>query len=163
MSEAEQAAWLAGDEAYTAYLTNVAMHESTAFLPHLSLATRQYIQTAGIGLATARAAELCTSAHIAGKNECKIISQALADYVMAPADVKWEEFLATEIAKIGAEQLMLQWFPPQSPEHQAIQHQLQIVYQDVPGGTEVVNQRTFDPKTLLLIAGGVAALVMGAS
>ena len=163
MSDAEAQAWLAGDDAYQAFITtqeeNIALSQTTAFLPHLTAAAENYLLTAGINTATRRAAELCQAAHLLGSNECKILSQVAADYIKSPAEQDWEDFLGEEVARIGASQIMLQWFPPNSPEAASIK-KWQIKYVDMPADQ---TQNKLDPKALLLLAGGAALVLMGAS
>lgn len=167
LTDAEAEAWLAGDEAYRTFMTNqldaYALSQTTSFLPHLTAAAENYLLNAGINTATQHAAELCKSAHILGGNECKILSQVAADYIKSDANEPWEDFLAGEVAKIGAEQIMLQWFPPNSPEHQAIQKQWTIKYVDVPVDQTIIVQQQASKKPLLFLAGGLALMLMGAA
>jgi|GEM_PF-4719766 len=157
ISQAEQQAFLQGPEAYAQYMARQGALTSTSFVSQLSTATQNYMTTAGIDKVTQRAVALCQSGKIVGSRECEILGQIVSDYVKAPSDIKWVDFLANEIVSLGQQELLLQWFPPDSPEAQAIK--IRIKYVDVPGG--IVRVKKFDPKTLLLIAGGVAAVVMG--
>lgn len=167
MSLAEENAWLAGDEAYAAFVEQeaqaAAAASSTSFLTHLSTASQNYLNTVGIDVATQQAIQACQSSDLIGNNECKILGQIASDYVKSPDDMPWEEFLGAEVGRLGVEQLMLQWFPQDSPEHRAIQAQWQIKYVDVPVDQTVVVKKQFDPKTLLLLASGVALAMVGAS
>ena len=167
LSAAEEAAWLAGDEAYQTFLLQQAEHQAlmstTSFLPHLVAAGENYLLNAGINTATQHAAELCQAAHLMGSEECRILSQVAANYIKSDSNQPWEEFMAQEVARIGAEQLMLSWFPQHSPEHQAIQAQWQIKYVDVPYDQTVIVQQQQDKRPLLLLAGGVALMLMGAA
>jgi hypothetical protein len=166
ISAAEQSAWLAGDEAYQAFLSEQGqtflLADSTSFLTHLTAAGENYLLNAGLNTATQHAAQLCQAAHLLGNKECQILSQVAADYYKAPSDISWEEFLAQEVARIGVEELMLEWFPPDSPEAAAIR-KWQIRYVDVPVDQRNIVQTKLDPKVLLLLAGGAAMVLMGAS
>ena len=164
---AEEAAYRAGPEAYANYWAQVAQQEAlaqtTSFLPHLTNATQTYLTSVGIDAVTAEAVELCQENNWVGDRECEILGRIAADYVKAPDSMEWDEFLVKEIAAIGAEELMLQWFPPDTPQYQAIERAWQIKYIDVPVDQTNIVQKRFDPKTLLLIAAGVATVMIGAS
>lgn len=170
MSTAEQNAWLAGDEAYQSFLRNqaqqIALSQTTAFLPHLAAAGEQYLVNAGFTEATRLVANACKDSDIIGDRECEIVSQIASNYVRTQVEgveEPWEDFLAREIARVGAEELMLQWFPPESPEHQAIRRQWEIRYIDVPVDQTVVVQKQWDTKKLLMIVGGLAVAAAGLS
>lgn len=166
---AEQAAWEAGPEAYEAYWLNIAEQEALAsttdFLPHLLKAGENYLVSRGIDEISHEAVELCKEGNWVGSHECEILGQVAADYIKSPDDIAWEDFLAREVAVIGVQELMLQWFPPDSKEAIAIQQrQWEIKYVD--GGVVTQNnviQKKFDPKTLMLLAGGALVLLAGAS
>jgi hypothetical protein len=166
LTEAEQQAWLNGDQAYASFLEReaeqAAVSSSTSFLPHLASASEDYLTRIGIDEVTKQAAVLCQQIGVVGSNECQILSQVAANYVKSPTDQEWPEFLSQEIARIGAEQLMLQWFPESSAEHAAIKKQWELRYVDVPVDQTVVVQKSLDPKTFLLAAGAAAFLIAGA-
>lgn len=165
LSDAEAQAWLNGDEAYAKFLENQAKEAAVAsskdFFVHLTAAGQKYLEQQGIDQLTVQAVQLCQTNDVIGDRECEILGQVARDYVLSDEDTPWEEFLATEIAQIGAEELMLQWFPENSKEHQAIKRRWEIKYVDVPVDQTVV-QRKIDPKTFLLIAGAAAFVIANA-
>lgn len=168
LSAAEQEAWLAGDEAYQAFLQRqaeqIALSQTTAFLPHLSAAAENYLLSQGIGVASQQLANLCDKQGWAGGKECDILAEVAGNYVRNELtnQIPFEEFLATEVARIGVEELMLQWFPPESPEYQAIKRQWQIKYVNVPvPGETVIKQTGLSAGTLLLLAAGAATFLLG--
>lgn len=159
--------FIASDAGYTAALTaqakEAAVQQSTSILTHIAAASEAYITRVGIDAATQEAARLCINSNIVGDNECQILAQVAGNYVSSPQDQAWEDFLASEVARIGAEQLMHQWFPEGSREREAIARQWQIKYVDVPIDSTVIVQKRIDPKTFLLAAGALSLLMIGAS
>lgn len=162
-SAAEENAWLNGKEAYANYVQSEARAGSTSFLSQLSRASEAYLNRVGIDQATQQAVRACQSGHWVGNNECAILGHVASDYLKSPANTSWPEFLGQEIVKVGAEQLMLQWFPPDSPEYRAIQDAWNIRYVTVPVDQTILVQKHLDPKTFLLLAGGIAFALIGAS
>ncbi len=166
-SEAEENAWLNGDEAYANYLSDqaqqAALSQSTNFLDHLSAAGENYLMKRGVDTVTQAAIHECQKGKWVGANECRILGEVAGDYVKAPAGTDWAEFVGQEVARIGAEQIMMQWFPDTSPEWQAIHRQWQIKYIDVPVDQTVVIENKLDPKTLLLGAGAIFLIFAGGS
>lgn len=168
LSAAEEEAWLAGDDAYQAFLQRqaeqVALQQTTEFLPHLSAAAENYLLSQGIGVATQQLSNLCDKQGWAGGKECDILAQVAGNYVRNEMtnNIPFEEFLAQEVARVGAEELMLQWFPPSSPEHQAIKRAWQIkrTTYEVP---QYVVQEGGGIGAFLLLAAGGAMVLMGAS
>lgn len=135
----------------------------TSLLAHLTTATGQVLENQGIDVLTRQASLLCQSQKWAGRNECNILAEVVGDYVKSDSGEEWSDFLASEIAKIGAEELMLQWFPANSPEHAAIKKQWQIKYVDVPVNNQVVQKASINPWTVVLLAAGAASVIMGGS
>jgi len=157
----EGASFVPGNAAYNAGLESSAATATGAFLPHLTNAGAQYLNQVGIDAVTQQAMDLCQSGKWLGSNECRILSQVAGDYIQGGSDKEWDEFLGDEIAKIGASELLHQWFPPDSKEAIAIKRAWSIRYVDAPPVT-VVNKQV-SPMTLLLLAGGAAALIMGSA
>lgn len=167
LSEAEQNAWLNGDDAYAKFLEREAASttaaSSTSFMTHLASASQDYLTRVGIDQVTKQAVQLCNQAGVTGHHECEILAEVAADYIKSPEGQEWSEFLSSEIAKIGAEEIMLQWFPQTSKEYQAIHAKWQLRFVDVPVDGGSVLTRTIDPKTFLLAAGALAFVFMEAS
>ncbi|NJM09360.1 MAG: hypothetical protein HC883_00210 [Bdellovibrionaceae bacterium] len=155
-SAAEEQAWLSGDQAYAQFIKDQA---SSNLLTHLSSSASKYLTNAGIDQATQQAVLLCQTQKWAGRQECAIIGQVANNYLSSEGDEPFEDFLAREVARIGAEQLMLQWFPPDTKEHQAIQWQ--IKYTDMPVDQTVIVKKEWDTKTLLALVGGLAIAAVG--
>ena len=164
ITSAEEAAWLQGDEAYQAFLDKqaeaFALEASTSYMAHLSPAASQYLLSKGIDAATQELTRTCQRQGWAGSRECEILSQVAGNYARneLTTHVPWDEFLAIEIARIGAEELMLQWFPPESKEAKAIKRQWNIKYVDQP--YEVAGEGR-GKGGALLIAAGAAMLILG--
>lgn len=154
MTDAEENAWLNGDDAYANYLDQ-------SVEGHLQYAGQKFLTDQGISVISQGAIKMCQKGKWVGSNECKIMGEVVTDYLQNGTDEDFSDFLATEIAKIGAEQLMLQWFPPKSKEHQAIQRQWTLRYVDEPQAADV-NQGQVNPFTFLLLAAGAAAVLIGA-
>jgi hypothetical protein len=123
-----------------------------------------YLVARGIDEGTQELVRVCQTQGWAGGRECEIMSEIAGNFVKNElvGNQPWDEFVASEIARVGAEELMLQWFPADSKEAQAIRRRYQIKYVDVPVDQTIV-KRTLDPKAILLAAGAVAAIIMGAS
>lgn len=103
------------------------------------------------------ATQMCNNQSWAGKNECSILGNIAAEYVNAPPGTKWPEFLASSAAKIGATELMRQWFPENSPERKAIEYQ--IKYETLPG-EQITEVKKANLLPLFALAGAGAALLM---
>lgn len=155
MTVAEENAWLQGDDAYSQFL-------DTSLEGHLTAAGQKYLTDQGIDLISQGAVRMCQKGHWSGSKECQIIGEVVNDYLKSPGDQEWDDFLASEIAKIGAEQLMMQWFPKNSRPYRAIQKKWQIRYVDAPSTTDVTASQGLNPKALLLMAAAAAAVLVGA-
>lgn len=153
----------AGTTSATTAATDVASHYDTV-QGYLSDAAGTVLENQGITLVTREASILCQTNQWAGRNECNIMSTVLADYLKQDEDTDWTSFLAKEIGKIGMIELMLQWFPKNSPEYLALQRHL-IVQVPTPLITPpvVTTQAGLNPWTFLILAAGAASVVMGAS
>lgn len=166
MSAAEQAAWLEGDAAYQAWLEQqaeyLALQSSTSFVPHLTAAAEQMLLNRGIDEVTKQAIQVCKNSNVVGNHECEILTQVAANYITAPANIEWPQFLAMEVARIGVSELMDQWFPPESKEARAIKWV--IKYHDVVVPYEVASAepKKFGAGGLLLLAAGGMMLLVGA-
>ncbi len=159
ISSAEQEAWLQGDEAYSAYLDNQAALASTSLVDHLSIGAKNFLTGQGVSVISQGAINLCQKQGWAGKHECEILGQVTQDYLTSGTDKDWTEFLTDEIAKIGAQEIMLQWFPEHSKEHQAIARKWSIKYIDGPGGVETVVTKKTNPMTWIMLAAGTAVML----
>lgn len=154
--------FVAGESAYNAALANQAALASTDYAAHFTIAASEYLTERGIHVITQEAVALCQRQGWAGDRECQIVGGIAEDFVNADPDKNWDEFLAEEVARIGAEELMLQWFPPESPEHQAIaKKKWEIKYVDQAVDQTVIKKTTLDPKALLLGAAGIAMFLVG--
>lgn len=128
---------------------------------HAQVALEKYMVSVGVTEASRQAILLCQASNVVGDNECEIIGEIFANYIKADMnDMSWEEFLAQEIARLGIELLMEQWFPPGSPERVAMDNwKIKIV--DVPVDSTQIIQTSIDPKLILLAAGAIATLMIG--
>lgn len=142
--------------------------EEVTFQTLLQEASVDYLRQRGIDEISVQAIRVCQEQNWVGDQECKIIGQVAANYIKnVTADeedqLPWEEFLANEVARLGVEQLMLQWFPPESKEARAIKWRIQyhdvIVPYEVPGG---IPNRNVSPGALLALAAGGMMLLIGA-
>lgn len=135
--------------------------------PYLEDAGQTVLTNEGITLITREANVLCQTNKWAGRNECQILSQVLNDYLKSDDDEDWVEFLADEIGKIGAEELMLQWFPHMSPEWIAINSKKPPVVNTVNVVGVPQNSTQYvtgvNPWTFLLVAAGAATFLLGAT
>ncbi len=133
---------------------------SSAFLDTLSDAGEKYLTNQGITAATQVAVVQCQKSDWAGKKECQIMGTVLADYIKSDGSQDWETFLGTEIVKLGVPDMMLQWFPPNSPEHAAIQKQWTVT--SVTGSTAPATViQKMNPWTYFLLAAGAVTLAVG--
>lgn len=158
---AEESAWLAGDQAYATYLNSAAGSGSTSLLAHLADASSELLNKIGYDMITQEAIKKCKQGQWVGGHECELLGRIAGKYLKAPEGTDWAEFLGREAVMIGAEELLLQWFPPASNEFQSIQ-QWQIKYVDVPVEQRRVIVSGFNPK-ILLVGAAMAAALVGAS
>lgn len=155
---ADPSTFIASDTAYDAAVRAAEQSVSLEFAPHLSLALNEYLERKGLDVVTREVIAMCQQSNFIGDRECELVSEVAANYIDHGSDMEWYEFLGSEIARIGAQEMMLQWFPPESPEHQAIQWQIV----QVPGGPgQTIYKNKISPKALMLLAAGATAFLVG--
>lgn len=160
----EGAKFVASDAAYQAAINAQTAAQSASFFSHLTPAMTSYLTARGIDEGTQALIRACQEQSLLGDRECEIMAEVAGNFVRNEliGDKEWDEFLADEIARIGVEELMLQWFPEDSKEHQAIRRRRQIIYVDQPP-IQLPAQSGSGKGALFLLAAGVGTLLLGAS
>ncbi len=160
---ASQLASTAFVEAGSAEAQRLALAASTSFFDHISPQASEYLLSRGLEQGTQELVRVCNKQDWLGNSECEILATVASNYVRneLTTNVPWEEFMANEIARIGAEQLMLQWFPENSKEHAALKRKWEIKYVD--GGVQAQPSSNIKGIMLALAAGAGMLLLGGAS
>lgn len=133
------------------------------FFEALENAGLTFLRQTGVNVATRELVRACQENQWAGGGECQILGTVMADYIKSGATDDWSTFLANEIAKLGMQQLMLAWFPPQSREHQAILKRSPAwnVVNVTGSQSAAVTTSKLNPLTYLMLAAGAATLLVG--
>lgn len=158
----EGANFVASDAAYQTAIQAQTAAQSASFFSHLTPAMTSYLTARGIDQGTQELIRVCKEQSWAGGRECEIMAQVAGNFVRNEliGTKEWDEFLAEEIARIGAEELMLQWFPEDTKEHQAIKRKWQIKYVDA--GAVQAPASAKSSGLLLMLAAGAGTLILGA-
>ena len=151
------------DAEFNALPANATMDQVDAsvtptFSTYLQSAASNYMTAQGIGVVTQRANFLCQSDKWATRDECRILTTIAGDYAKSGGDVDWVTFLATEVGKLGVQQLMITFLPQGSPERVAIEKNW--IVQTTPAVPAVAAGSSNMMKFLLLI-GGATLLMAG--
>jgi hypothetical protein len=104
----------------------------------------------------------CENGHWLGDNECKVMAEITAAYLLMPPDTDWPKFLAEYGVRLGLSLVMQQWFPKNSPEQRAIQYVNQTI--PVPFEEYVYGDQPKKGGAFFLLAAATGAmLILGGS
>lgn len=134
------------------------------FTDYLSESAMTYLEQRLVQDASREAIRLCQRQSWLGDKECSILGHIASNYINAPEEIDWPTFLSQEAARLGVSLLMEEWFPPQTPEGQAIRREIRHEIVEIPGQHLVYNLESApkaNPLTFLLLAGSAAFLMFG--